>query len=181
MAMSNLQKDFIDSNDLFINRLAKLSQEEVKLPKNRDKFIQEEITIKSNLANDLGLPSFDNDYYNNKWDKGHMAPAGSFTDSWSNLAKTFSFVNCALQVDNLNRGEWRELEEEVRSIARTSGPVKVRIELKFSNSSQVLETGATVPDGFYKFLTFTDNSKQCFYFENGNTNMSWSEYEISCN
>ncbi len=62
--MSNLQKDFIDSNDLFINRLAKLSQEEVKLPKNRDKFIQEEITIKSNLANDLGLPSFDNDYYN---------------------------------------------------------------------------------------------------------------------
>ena len=62
--MSNLQKDFIDSNDSFINRLAKLSQEEVKLPKNRDKFIQEEITIKSNLANDLGLPSFDNDYYN---------------------------------------------------------------------------------------------------------------------
>ena len=47
MAMSNLQKDFIDSNDLFINRLAKLSQEEVKLPKNRDKFIQEEINIKS--------------------------------------------------------------------------------------------------------------------------------------
>ncbi len=62
--MSNLQKDFIDSNDLFINRLAKLSQEEVKLPKNRDKFIQEEINIKSKLANDLGLSSFDNDYYN---------------------------------------------------------------------------------------------------------------------
>ena len=41
--------------------------------------------------------SDDNDYYKNEWDKGHMAPAGSFTDSWSNLAKTFSFVNCALQ------------------------------------------------------------------------------------
>ena len=125
--------------------------------------------------------SDDNDYYNNKWDKGHMAPAGSFTDSWSNLAKTFSFVNCALQVDNLNRGEWRELEEEVRSIARNSGPVMVRIELKFSNSSQLLDTGATVPDGFYKFLTFSDNSKQCFYFENDNTNRNWDEYEISCN
>jgi endonuclease G len=125
--------------------------------------------------------SDDNDYYNNKWDKGHMAPAGSFTDSWSNLAKTFSFVNCALQVDNLNRGEWRELEEEVRSIARTSGPVKVRIELKFSNFSQVLDTGATVPDGFYKFLTFSDSSKQCFYFENDVTNRNWNEYEINCN
>ena len=49
--MSNLQKDFIDSNDLFINRLAKLSQEEVKLPKNRDKFL--EISIYLNLTVDL--------------------------------------------------------------------------------------------------------------------------------
>ena len=66
--------------------------------------------------------SDDNDYYKNEWDKGHMAPAGSFTDSWSNLAKTFSFVNCALQKDNLNRGEWRELEEQVRDWARDIGP-----------------------------------------------------------
>ena len=58
--------------------------------------------------------SNDADYYNNPWDKGHMAPAGSFTDSWTNLEQTFSFVNCALQKDNLNRGEWRELEEQVR-------------------------------------------------------------------
>ena len=53
--------------------------------------------------------SNDADYYNNPWDKGHMAPAGSFTDSWSNLEQTFSFVNCALQKDNLNRGEWLSL------------------------------------------------------------------------
>ena len=110
-----------------------------------------------------------------------MAPAGSFTDSWSNLAKTFSFVNCALQLDNLNRGEWRELEEEVRNLAKLEGPIKVRIELKFSVNSEVLSTGATVPDGFYKFLNFDDGSKTCYYFENQTTDKNWSEYEISCN
>ena len=124
--------------------------------------------------------SDDNDYYKNEWDKGHMAPAGSFTDSWSNLAKTFSFVNCALQKDNLNRGEWRELEEQVRDWARDIGPVNVRIELKFSSESQVLPTGATVPDGFYKFLTFSDNRKMCFYFENTTTDKNWDLYEIVC-
>ena len=58
---------------------------------------------------------------------------------------------------------WRELEEQVRDWARDIGPVNVRIELKFSSESQVLPTGATVPDGFYKFLTFSDNRKMCFY------------------
>ncbi|MBL6591265.1 MAG: DNA/RNA non-specific endonuclease [Flavobacteriaceae bacterium] len=174
--------DLIIENDVF-----KISYNELKEQPNWIEYTVRDFVKVADRGNmDFYLvknikTSDDNDYYNNKWDKGHMAPAGSFTDSWSNLAKTFSFVNCALQVDNLNRGEWRELEEEVRSIARTNGPVKVRIELKFSNYSQVLETGATVPDGFYKFLTFSDNSKQCFYFENDNTNMNWTEYEINCN
>ena len=125
--------------------------------------------------------SDDNDYYKNEWDKGHMAPAGSFTDSWSNLAKTFSFVNCALQKDSLNRGEWRELEEQVREWAREQGTVSVRIELKFSPDSKVLNTGATVPDGFFKFLTFSDNRKMCFYFDNLSTDKDWTEHEIVCN
>ena len=125
--------------------------------------------------------SDDNDYYKNEWDKGHMAPAGSFTDSWSNLAKTFSFVNCALQKDSLNRGEWRELEEQVREWARDQGTVSVRIELKFSPDSKVLNTGATVPDGFFKFLTFSDNRKMCFYFDNLSTDKDWTEHEIVCN
>ena len=125
--------------------------------------------------------SDDNDYYKNEWDKGHMAPAGSFTDSWYNLAKTFSFVNCALQKDSLNRGEWRELEEQVREWAREQGTVSVRIELKFSTNSRVLSTGATVPDGFFKYLTFSDNRKMCFYFDNLSTDKDWTDHEIECN
>ena len=53
--------------------------------------------------------------------------------------------------------------------------------LKFSSNSTVLQTGATVPDGFYKYLTFSDNKKMCFYFDNSATDKDWSEHEINCN
>lgn len=75
--------------------------------------------------------SDDADYANNKWDKGHLAPAATFSDKYDNLYKTFSFLNCALQVDNLNRGEWAELEQQVRDWSLSRGNIKVRIELVF--------------------------------------------------
>ena len=121
------------------------------------------------------------DYKNNPWDKGHMAPAGSFTDSWENLYTTFSFLNCALQLDQLNRGEWRELEEQNRLWAKEFGTLEIRIELKFSENSIILKTDAQVPDGFYKHITFPDSTKKCYYFPNEKTQKNWTEYEITCN
>jgi len=41
--------------------------------------------------------SDNDDYYSNRWDKGHMAPAGSFNDSYENLYSTFTYLNAALQ------------------------------------------------------------------------------------
>jgi len=64
--MSNIQKDFIKSNDKFIMDLAKLKQKDVLLSGDRDKYIQEEITDKVKLAKRLGLDEFDKDYYNNQ-------------------------------------------------------------------------------------------------------------------
>jgi hypothetical protein len=61
--MTDLHRDFIKSNDEFITRNAKLSLEEVKRPKSRDRFIQEEIQMKSDLAENFGLTQFDKDYY----------------------------------------------------------------------------------------------------------------------
>ena len=58
--------------------------------------------------------SDDKDYYKNVWDKGHMAPAVHFSDSKENLKNTFSYLNSALQHEELNRGEWRLLEAAVR-------------------------------------------------------------------
>tara|TARA_B100000989_G_C19450150_1_gene431375 strand:- start:12 stop:641 length:630 start_codon:yes stop_codon:yes gene_type:complete len=121
------------------------------------------------------------DYRNNEWDRAHLAPAGAFTDSCANLYQTFSFLNCTLQIDDLNQGEWAQLESQVRTWASQYGTLDVRIELSFSDNSLVLESGATVPDGYFKFITFPDDTERCFYFENLPTNMNWDQYEITCN
>ncbi len=61
-----IQESFIEGNENFIKRNAKLALEEVPLPKRRDKFIEEDIAIKVNVAKHLGLDEFDKDYYREK-------------------------------------------------------------------------------------------------------------------
>ena len=120
------------------------------------------------------------DYYNNPWDRGHLAPAGSFTDSYSNLYATFSYLNIALQKDQLNRGAWAQLENQVRQWAKTYGPIEVRIELLFAPDATVLPTGATIPSTFVKRLYFSDGSTKCFEFLNEDPSSDWEAYQIGC-
>ena len=124
--------------------------------------------------------SDDNDYYSNRWDRGHMAPAGSFNDSYENLYSTFTYLNVALQYDDLNRGAWVELEEKVREWADEYGDIGVEIYLEFDFNHITLDTGAHVPSGFYKYVNFPDETKKCYYFPNVSPNKSWNGYEIDC-
>ena len=125
--------------------------------------------------------SDDNDYYSNRWDRGHMAPAGSFNDSYENLYSTFSYINVALQYDDLNRGVWVDLEEQVRQWADELGDIDIEIYLEFGSSHIVLDTGAHVPTAFYKHVIFPEGTKKCYYFPNSTPDKSWQEYEIECN
>ena len=125
--------------------------------------------------------SDDNDYYSNRWDRGHMAPAGSFNDSYENLYSTFSYINVALQYDDLNRGVWVDLEEQVRQWADELGDIDIEIYLEFGSSHIVLDTGAHVPTAFYKHVIFPEGTKKCYYFPNSTPDKSWQEYEINCN
>ena len=124
--------------------------------------------------------SDDDDYYSNRWDRGHMAPAGSFNDSYENLYSTFSYINVALQYDDLNRGAWVDLENQVRKWADDFGDINIEIYLEFESSHIVLDTGAHVPTAFYKYVIFPDGTKKCYYFPNSTPDKSWQEYEIEC-
>ena len=124
--------------------------------------------------------SDDNDYFSNKWDRGHMAPAGSFNDSYENLYSTFTYLNVALQYDDLNRGAWVDLEEQVRKWADEYGDIGVEIYLEFDSNHITLDTGAHVPSAFYKYVNFPDETKKCYYFPNISPIKSWGEYEIDC-
>ena len=124
--------------------------------------------------------SDDNDYYSNRWDRGHMAPAGSFNDSYENLYSTFTYLNVALQYDDLNRGVWVDLEEQVRSWAYDLGDIEIEIYLEFDFNHIILNTGAHVPTAFYKYVSFPDGTKRCYYFPNTTPDKVWQDYEIDC-
>ena len=124
--------------------------------------------------------SDDNDYYSNRWDRGHMAPAGSFNDSYENLYSTFTYLNVALQYDDLNRGVWVDLEEQVRSWADDLGDIEIEIYLEFDANHIILNTGAHVPTAFYKYVSFPDGTKRCYYFPNTTPDKVWQDYEIDC-
>jgi endonuclease G len=120
------------------------------------------------------------DYANNIYDKGHLAPAATFADSPEHMKATFSYLNCALQNERLNRGEWRLLEEKEREWDDTQN-LKVLIECIFSDNSIKLPTGATVPDAFKKHINFQkSNTWKCFSFPNIPPTGVWEQYQIVC-
>ena len=127
--------------------------------------------------------SNDADYKNNIWDKGHLAPAASFSDTEANLKATFSFLNCALQHYNLNRYEWAQLEAQVRDWSSSSNSdIDVKVDIIFNANHTVLGTGAHIPSAFKKTLTFSDGTHKCYYFPNEPTNgKDWTEFQIQCN
>lgn len=134
-----------------------------------------------NFKKEAGVHTSDNkDYVNNIWDKGHMAPAAHFSDSMDNLKATFSFLNSALQHERLNRGAWRMLEADVRALS-LERDLLVTNYILFSQMSQVLPSGATVPDGFIKKIKAVDGSfEECYFFTNEAPDMPWQDHKVDC-
>jgi len=122
--------------------------------------------------------SDDDDYSNNIWDKGHLAPAAAFNCSKEMLKKTFSYLNSALQHESLNRGIWNRLEGFERNLANFY-EVEVRIDVLFEGHCEVLPSGATIPSGFRKTIMW-DGRKEVFLFPNSNTKgTDWKDYHIT--
>ena len=118
------------------------------------------------------------DYFNNIYDKGHMAPAADFNCTKEMLYKTFSYLNCSLQNQYLNRTTWRLLEVRERLLANEHKNVTVEIICVFSKTSIKLSTGATVPDGYYKIIKY-GNKVEKYYFKNDKpSTMDYSKYLV---
>ena len=133
-----------------------------------------------NFYTDDDIHTSDNaDYYRNVWDKGHLAPAATFSDNLENLRMTFSYLNCALQNQYLNRGEWRLLEQEER-VWDDNEDLEVTIDVEFSDS--ILPTGATIPSRFIKHIKFIDTDVyKCYDFPNEKPTKDWEEYQVQHN
>ena len=107
-----------------------------------------------------------NDYFNSRYDRGHMCPAGD--NKWDKEAMTqsFLFTNICPQNHGLNKYEWNDLEIQCRDWAREYGAVDIvcgplysskggRYKVGSSHDSQQKTIGRNkvwVPDAFFKVV-----------------------------
>ena len=120
------------------------------------------------------------DYKANIYDKGHGAPAATFSDNMVNLKQTFSYLNCIMQDKYLNRGEWRMLEEQIRKWDDTEN-ITVLIKTFFDNPVKKVATGAAIPSHLQKHIYFEKQKKwKCYVFLNEKPKFSWEELEMVC-
>ena len=130
-----------------------------------------EATIKTSDADD---------YKANIYDKGHGAPAATFSDNMVNLKQTFSYLNCIMQDKYLNRGEWRMLEEQIRKWDDTEN-ITVLIKTFFDTPVKRVATGAAIPSHLQKHIYFETQKKwRCFVFLNQKPKFNWDELEMIC-
>ena len=120
------------------------------------------------------------DYKANIYDKGHGAPAAAFSDNMENLKQTFSYLNCLMQDQYLNRGEWRMLEEQERKWDDSEN-LTVLIVSIFDKNPKRVPTGAAVPNVLQKHIYFENQKKwKCYVFLNEKPKFHWDELEMVC-
>jgi len=120
------------------------------------------------------------DYKTNIYDKGHGAPAASFSDNMENLKQTFSYLNCLMQDQYLNRGEWRLLEEQERKWDDTEN-LTVIIKTIFDKNPKRVPTGAAIPSVLQKHIYFEKQKVwKCYVFLNEKPKYKWDELEMVC-
>lgn len=106
--------------------------------------------------NDVKAPrATDNDYYNSRYDRGHMCPAGD--NKWDKLAmeQSFLFTNICPQNHGLNKYEWNDVEMRCRDWAREYGAIDIVCGPIYQNAVNQKTIGKNkvwVPDSFFKVV-----------------------------
>ena len=176
-----LREEVIIENEVFKVWYSEVLEQPVKLtytstnrPKNVDRGNMD-------FHKEKGVHTSDkHDYYSNPWDKGHLAPAATYSDSYNNLYTTFSYLNCTLQQQDLNRGAWRLLEQEER-VWDDEQNLTITIENIFEEGHEVLPTGGHIPTTMVKTIYFDDDGTcRKFVFPNQKPTKPWNEYEVEC-
>ena len=109
----------------------------------------EDVDVKSPRATDQ-------DYYNSRYDRGHMCPAGDNKWDATAMRQTFLFTNICPQNHGLNKYEWNDLEIKCREWAQQYGAIDIVCGPIFDHAdSQQKTVGRNrvwVPDRFFKVV-----------------------------
>lgn len=102
-----------------------------------------------------------NDYKGAGMDRGHMCPAGDNRWHWKAMQESFYMTNICPQDHNLNRGDWKELEEACRKWAQVEGKIYIvcgPILYKQKHRTIGKQHRVTVPEAFFKVILCTTST-----------------------
>ena len=126
----------------------------------------------------------DNDYYNSRYDRGHMCPAGD--NKWDKQAmeESFLFTNVCPQNHGLNKYEWNDLEILCRDWAREYGAIDIVCGPLYTSPESTQKTigrnKVWVPDAFFKVVLCRQGSPKAIGFIYRNEGVKQKMEEAVC-
>ena len=130
---------------------------------NRERLVERESRTDKFLP-DPDLPESEavttDDYKRSGWDRGHMCPAADNRWHWRAMQESFYMTNICPQHHNLNRGDWKELEDDCREWAEKEGRIYIAcgpIFYKGKPRTIGREHKVAVPDAFFKVILCADS------------------------
>lgn len=117
-----------------------------------------------------GATALNEDYTRTGYDRGHLAPAGDMRWSAKAMRESFYLSNICPQKPGLNRGIWKELEEQSRLWAKENGSLLVATgPVIEADMKRLGKNRVAIPKRFYKVICMNFNGKVegvGFIFEN---------------
>lgn len=154
-----------NSNYKIANWVAyELTAKEAKSKKNErsNKFVMDPAVKGASATNE--------DYTRSGYDRGHLAPAGDMKWSAKAMRESFYLSNICPQKPGLNRGIWKELEEQARLWAMDNGALLIVTGPVITDDMKRLgKNRVAIPRSFYKvfgMLTEKGYKGIAFIFEN---------------
>ncbi|MCF0166724.1 MAG: DNA/RNA non-specific endonuclease [Bacteroidales bacterium] len=124
------------------------------------------------------------DYKGSGYDRGHMAPAADMKWSSQAMIESFYMSNMCPQAGNLNRGDWKRLEELCRDLTERYDKIYVVCGPVGRDTLGTIGPGKVhVPAAFFKTLLVETGDRQFsaigFYFENKSATIPLSKRALS--
>ncbi|MCD8310543.1 MAG: DNA/RNA non-specific endonuclease [Prevotellaceae bacterium] len=131
---------------------------------NTDKLVERESRSSSKFLPDPDLPPDEavttDDYKGIGMDRGHMCPAADNRWHWKAMQESFYMTNICPQDHNLNRGDWKELEDACRRWAGQEGRVYIVCgPILYNQKHRVIGKNhrVIVPEAFFKVVLCADS------------------------
>ncbi len=117
-----------------------------------------------------GATATNEDYTRTGYDRGHLAPAGDMKWSVKAMRESFYLSNICPQKPALNRGIWKDLEEQSRMWAKDYGSLLIATGPVLTDGMKRMgKNGVGIPGAFYKVLCRVSGNEYkaiAFIFEN---------------